>query len=149
MEQGRDPAHRGAHPRRDRATGTCGFFKFDFLAWTDCAGAGRPLRHARRVRRDDRPPAAPTTRTSTFQIDETNDYRLFPFESVSRGPTWFQNGGPTVKQLLHNLWNLSPYVPTFALGHKLFAGNWRADGIDTVMAAALPSHMLFTTTCRP
>ena len=23
-----------------------------------------------------------------FQIDETNDYRMFPFESVSRGPTW-------------------------------------------------------------
>ncbi len=64
----------------------------------------------------------------TFQIDETNDYRLFPFESVSRGPTWFQNGGPSVTQLLHNLWNLSPYVPTFAIGHKLFAGNWRADG---------------------
>ena len=30
----------------------------------------------------------------TFQIDETNDYRLFPFESVTRGPSWFQNGSP-------------------------------------------------------
>lgn len=120
------------------------FFKFDFLAWVDCAGAGDLYdMHDAFVAmidrlRADRPEV-------TFQIDETNDYRLFPFESVSRGPTWFQNGGPAVKQLLHNLWNLSPYVPTFAIGHKLFAGDWRSDGLDTVMAAALPSHMLITT----
>jgi hypothetical protein len=50
-----------------------------------------------------------------------------------------------VRQLLHNLWDLSPYVPTFAIGHKLFAGDWRSEGIDTVMAAALPSHILITT----
>ena len=123
------------------------FFKFDFLAWEDCAGAGDLYdMHDSFVAmldrlRADRPDV-------TFQIDETNDYRLFPFESVSRGPTWFQNGGPPVKQLLHNLWNLSPYIPTFAIGHKLFAGNWRAEGLDTVMAAALPTHMLVTTDLR-
>ncbi len=121
-----------------------GFFKFDFIAWLDCAGAGDLYdMHDAFVAMIDRLRADHPG--VTFQIDETNDYRLFPFESVSRGPTWFQNGGPSVTQLLHNLWNLSPYVPTFAIGHKLFAGNWRADGLDTVMAAALPSHMLITT----
>ena len=52
----------------------------------------------------------------TFQIDETNDYRLFPFESVARGPSWYANGSPTPDQALHNLWTLAPYVPGFTLG---------------------------------
>jgi hypothetical protein len=124
-----------------------GFFKFDFLAWADCAGSGDLYdMHDAFVAMIDRLRAGHPD--VTFQIDETNDYRLFPFESVSRGPTWFQNGGPPVRQLLHNLWDLSPYVPTFAIGHKLFAGDWRSDGLDTVMAAALPSHMLITTDLR-
>ncbi len=124
------------------------FFKFDFLAWLDCAGAGDLydmhdafLAMLDRLRADH-----PDV---TFQIDETNDYRLFPFESVVRGPTWFQNGGPKVSQLLHNLWDLSPYVPTFAIGQKLFAGGeWPTLPIGTVMAAALPSQMLITADLR-
>ena len=63
----------------------------------------------------------------TLQIDETNDYRLFPFESVARGPSWFQNGSPPPEQLLHNLWNLSPYVPAFSLGQHFLGGKaWSA-----------------------
>jgi hypothetical protein len=34
----------------------------------------------------------------TIQIDETNDYRLFPFESVARGPSWYANGSPRPKR---------------------------------------------------
>jgi hypothetical protein len=80
----------------------------------------------------------------TFQIDETNDYRLFPFESITRGPTWFQNGGPPVHRMLHNLWNLSPYVPTFALGQNALADeDFARYPVDTLMAAALLSHITF------
>ena len=86
----------------------------------------------------------PTTPEVTFQIDETNDYRLFPFESVARGPTWFQNGGPSVDRMLHNLWNLSPYVPTFALGQNALANeDFARYPVDTLMAAALLSHITF------
>jgi hypothetical protein len=78
----------------------------------------------------------------TFQIDETNDYRLFPYESVSRGPTWFQNGTPSPERLLHNVWNLSPYVPAFALGQHMLGGRqWTQWPVDTLMAAALPTHL--------
>ena len=69
------------------------YFKFDFLVWLDCAGNGDIYSYKDafvamldRLRRDH-----PEV---TFQIDETNDYRLFPFESVARGPSWFQNGSP-------------------------------------------------------
>ena len=73
------------------------YFKFDFLAWLDCAGQG-DFHHFRdafvamldRLRADH--PAV------TLQIDETNDYRLFPFASTTRGPTWFQNGNPEPDQ---------------------------------------------------
>jgi hypothetical protein len=79
-----------------------------------------------------------------FQIDETNDYRLFPFESITRGPTWFQNGGPDVSHMLHNLWNLSPWIPTFALGqHALADEDFAGQPVDTLMAAALLSHITF------
>ena len=97
------------------------YFKFDFLVWLDCAGQGDLYDHREafvamldRLRRDH-----PHV---TFQIDETNDYRLFPFESVARGPSWFQNGSPPPDRLLHNLWNLSPYVPAFSLGQHALGG---------------------------
>jgi hypothetical protein len=77
-----------------------------------------------------------------FAIDETNDYRLFPFESVVRGPSWFQNGTPAPSRLLHNLWNLSPYVPAATLGQHLLGGRqWRDFPVDTLMATALLGHM--------
>ena len=102
------------------------YFKFDFLLWLDCAGQGDLYEYhdafvamLDRIQRDH-----PDV---TFQIDETNDYRLFPFESVARGPSWFQNGSPPPEQLLHNLWNLSPYVPAFSLGQHFLGGKaWSA-----------------------
>ena len=117
------------------------FFKFDFLVWLDCAGEGDfyDYREAFMAMVDRLHADHPHV---TFQIDETNDYRLFPFESVARGPSWFQNGNPGPRHLLHNLWNLSPFVPAFSLGQG-FLGNDSAraeHGIDTVMAAALLSY---------
>jgi hypothetical protein len=124
------------------------YFKFDFMIWLDCAGAGDLhdyhdafLAMLDRVQRDH-----PDV---TFQTDETNDYRLFPFESVSRGPTWFQNGKPEPDLLLHNLWQLSPYVPASALGQHILGGDaWKRHPVDTLMAAALPSHMTFISDIR-
>lgn len=118
-------------------------FKFDFLVWLDCAGEGDLYDYhdafvamLDRLQRDH-----PDV---TFEIDETNDYRLFPFESVSRGPSWFQNGSPTVTRMLHNLWNLSPWVPAFSLGQHALAdekfGEWP---IDTIAASSLLSHITF------
>jgi Melibiase len=124
------------------------YFKFDFLAWLDCAGQGDlyAFRDAfvamlDRIRADH--PAV------TLQIDETNDYRLFPFASTSRGPTWFQNGHPDPHQLLHNLWNVSPYVPTYALGQHVLGGSgWKDHPVSTSMAAALASHISFFVDVR-
>jgi hypothetical protein len=124
------------------------FFKFDFLAWLDCAGQGELWdMHDRFVAMLDALQAKHPH--VVFQIDETNDYRLFPFESVSRGPTWFQNGAPDPDRLLHNLWNLSPYVPAHALGQKALAGEpWKRWPVDTVMATALLSEIMFVSDLR-
>jgi alpha-galactosidase len=124
------------------------YFKFDFMVWLDCAGAGDLhdyhdafLAMLDRLQRDH-----PEV---TFQTDETNDYRLFPFESTARGPTWFQNGKPEPDLLLHNLWQLSPYVPASALGQHVLGGDaWKRHPVDTLMAAALPSHMTFISDIR-
>ncbi|HEX8206738.1 MAG TPA: alpha-galactosidase [Solirubrobacteraceae bacterium] len=124
------------------------YFKFDFLAWLDCAGQGdfHAFRDAfvamlDRVRADH--PAV------TLQIDETNDYRLFPFASTTRGPTWFQNGNPEPDLLLHNLWNLSPYVPSYALGQHVLGGDaWKKHPVPTLMTASFASHVSFFTDIR-
>ncbi|HEX6117384.1 MAG TPA: alpha-galactosidase [Solirubrobacterales bacterium] len=124
------------------------YFKFDFLHWFDCAGQGDAYEFREEFMamldrlRADHPDV-------TLQVDETNDYRLFPYESVSRGPTWFQNGSPEPDRLLHNLWNLGGYVPSFAIGqHFLGARQWERYPVDTLMAAALPSHLTFFSDLR-
>jgi hypothetical protein len=124
------------------------YFKFDFLMWLDCAGQG-DLYHYRDAfvamldRLRARHPEV------TFTIDETNDYRLFPFASTSRGPTWFQNGAPEPDQLLHNLWNLSPFVPAYDIGQHVLGGRaWERHPVSTLMAAALPSQITFYTDIR-
>jgi hypothetical protein len=124
------------------------YFKFDFLVWLDCAGQGDLYDYQERfVAMLDRLQA--DYPHVTFQIDETNDYRLFPYASVTRGPSWFQNGTPEPSQLLHNLWNLSPYVPGWSLGqHFLGGGAFRRHSVDTLMAAALPSHMTYFSDLR-
>jgi hypothetical protein len=123
------------------------YFKFDFLVWLDCLGGPDGARdlyefHDAFVAMVDRLRADHPE--VTFQIDETNDYRLFPFESVARGPSWFQNGGPDVAHMLHNLWNLSPWIPTFSLGQNALANeDFAGQSVDTLMASALLSHITF------
>jgi hypothetical protein len=117
------------------------YFKWDFMAWLDCAGQGDiyTFREALIAMLDRLRTRYPHV---TFQIDETNDYRLFPYESVARGPSWFQNGSPEYHLLLHNLWNLSPYVPAWSLGQHFLGGKaYTKHPVSTLMAAALLSHM--------
>jgi hypothetical protein len=119
------------------------YFKFDFMVWLDCAGQGDLYEYEDafvqmidRLQRDH--PGV------TFQIDDTNDYRLFPFASVSRGPVWFKNGSPSPDQLLHNLWILSPYIPGFSIGQSMLgSAALQRYPVATLMAAALPSHMTY------
>ena len=124
------------------------YFKWDFMAWLDCAGQGDiyTFREALIAMLDRLKAKHPHV---TFQIDETNDYRLFPYESVARGPSWFQNGSPEYHVLLHNLWNLSPYVPAWSLGQHFLGGKaYEKHPVDTLMAAALLSHLTFFSDLR-
>ena len=125
------------------------YYKFDFMTWLDCANQGTDfyamhdafLEMVDRLQRDH-----PEV---TFQIDETNDYRLFPFESIARGPSWFQNATPGPERLLHNIWNLSPYVPGFSLGQHVLGGRaYERYPVPMLMAAALPSHITFFSDIR-
>jgi melibiase-like protein len=119
------------------------YFKFDFMVWLDCAGQNDFYQqHDAFVAMIDR--LRHDYPDVVFQIDETNDYRLFPFESTLRGPTWFQNGLPDVAQLLHNLWLLGPYVQSYSIGQALLGGgSWKTNDVNTLMAAALPSAITF------
>jgi hypothetical protein len=124
------------------------YFKFDFLMWLDCAGQGsmQDYQDAFVAMLDRLRASFPKV---TFEIDETNDYRLFPFASVSRGPSWFQNGTPTPDRLLHNLWDLAPYIPTESLGQHFLGGRqYEKYPVDTLMAAALLSAPTFFSDLR-
>ena len=123
------------------------YFKFDFLVWLDCAGSDMWSYKDEFAAMLDRLSA--DYEHVTFQIDETNDYRLFPFESIVRGPSWFQNGSPEPHQLLHNIHNLSPWIPAFSLGqHFLGGGQYERYPVDTLMAVALTSHLTFFSELR-
>jgi len=124
------------------------YFKFDFLMWVDCAGQGtmHDYQDAFVAMLDRLKTAHPGV---TFQIDETNDYRLFPFASVARGPSWFQNGTPTPDHLLHNLWNLAPWIPTESLGQHFLGGKqYEKHPVGSLMATALLSHPTFFSDLR-
>lgn len=132
--------------RIDRAVDVFGatYFKFDFLVWLDCGGAEPVDQYQYReafIQMVDRLIAKHPH--VLFTIDETNDYRMFPYESAARGATWFQNGSPALAQTLHNVWNLSPFVPGYVLGQGVASnGNdLAAVGVDAAMAAGLTSHM--------
>ena len=123
------------------------YFKFDFLLWLDCLEGPDGARdlyefHDAFVAMLDRLRADHPE--VTFQIDETNDYRLFPFESVTRGPTWFQNGGPDVAQHAAQPLEPEPVDPGVrARAERFGERGLRRPSVDTLMAAALLSHITF------
>jgi alpha-galactosidase len=121
-------------------------FKFDFMAWVDCPphdyldyeDAFRAL-----VRRfEARHPGV------TFELDETNDQRLWPFASAVLGPSWFDNGhlhGSTAQaKLLHDVWTAAPWLPPSEIGTGLYDGTLTgAFTPDFLMPVALLGHVTF------
>jgi hypothetical protein len=97
-------------------------FKFDFQAWVDCGT------HDYNDYEDafigwvhELQGSYPRV---TFELDETNDQRAWPFESAAIGPSWFDNGhlhgsGEAAK-LLHDLWTAAPWLPTSGIGIGAF-----------------------------
>ena len=121
------------------------YFKFDFMVWVDCVNPMPSDMYRYRelfVAMVDRLHALHPD--VTFQVDETNDYRNWPYESVVRGPSWFQNGSPPPNLLLHNLWTVAPYVPTYSIGQATLGGSSLATfGVDYMMAMSMLSHVTF------
>jgi len=133
-------------------------FKFDFMAWVDCASSSPPGLHdyadyeaafvdiVHRMQHDN--PAV------TFELDETNDQRSWPFESAEIGPSWFDNGhlhGSTpVAKLLHDVWSAAPWLPTSSIGVGALDGTLQGPydgvaGVRALMPLALLTHLTFWT----
>jgi hypothetical protein len=120
------------------------YFKFDFTVWLDCAGVSTTdmytYRESFMAMLDrilaDHPDV-------TIQMDETNDYRLFPFEALARGPTWYQNGSPTTNESLHANQVLMPFLPSYSLGRAAIRTGGSEPSPEYQMAVALLSHMTF------
>jgi hypothetical protein len=123
-------------------------FKFDFMAWVDCPphdyldyeDAFVSLVRSLEKRHPD----------VTFELDETNDQRSWPFESAALGPSWFDNGhlhgSGRVAKLLHDVWSAAPWVPVAGIGTGAYDGTlpegWTP---DFLMPLALLGHTTFWT----
>jgi hypothetical protein len=93
-------------------------FKFDFQAWVDCGthdyndyeDAFVDWVHTQQLHHP----------SVTFELDETNDQRAWPFESAAIGPSWFDNGhlhgSMQASKLLHDTWTAAPWLPTSGIG---------------------------------
>ena len=121
-------------------------FKFDFQAWVDCPphdyldyeDAFVALVRRFEARHPD----------VTFELDETNDQRLWPFASAALGPSWFDNGhlhgsGPVAK-LVHDIWSATPWLPPSTIGTGLFDGTLQPPYTSGfLMPLALLGHVTF------
>ncbi|HET6815866.1 MAG TPA: alpha-galactosidase [Mycobacteriales bacterium] len=127
-------------------------FKFDFMAWVDCGTHDYAdyedafVALVRQMQKEN--PGV------TFELDETNDQRAWPFESAALGPSWFDNmhphGSTQVAKLLHDVWSAAPWVPTWSLGVGAFDGTLTgaysgAAGVDALFPLAMLTHVTFWT----
>lgn len=123
-------------------------FKFDFMAWLDC-GTHDYLDYedafAAWVKQQERnhPGVA-------FELDETNDQRLWAFGTTQIGPTWFDNGhlhGSTQPaKLAHDVWDAAPWIPPSLIGTGLFDGTLKPPYSEDQMAAiGILSHITLWT----
>jgi len=127
-------------------------FKFDFMAWVDCGDhdyADYEDAFVAMVRR-----MQAQHPTVTFELDETNDQRAWPFESAALGPSWFDNahthGSTPVAKLLHDVWSAAPWVPTPSIGLGVYDGTLTGAyagtaGVDFLFPLALLTHITFWT----
>ena len=127
-------------------------FKFDFMAWVDC-GAHDYLDYeeafVQTVRRFQvNHPGI------TFELDETNDQRSWPFESVALGPSWFDNahthpGSTKQSKLLHDIWVAAPWIPPSSIGFGTYDGTLGDSyGVDYLFPMSMLSHITFWTDLR-
>jgi hypothetical protein len=126
--------------------------KFDFMAWVDCGVhdyADYEDSFVALVQRMQQ--AHPTV---TFELDETNDQRAWPFESAALGPSWFDNahlhGSTAVAKLLHDVWSAAPWVPTPSVGLGVYDGTLTGAyagtaGVDFLFPLAMLTHATFWT----
>jgi Melibiase len=139
----------------DRAVESWGvrYFKFDFQTWVDCPPHDyNDYEDAFAAWVESLKSAHPEV---TFTFDETNDQRMYAFESVARGPSWFDNAhghalpdGTAVSkpaQILHDVWMAAPWVPPSTLGIGLFDSGTLDAGYaaDFLLPAALLTHVTF------
>jgi hypothetical protein len=131
------------------------YFKFDFQVWVDCPPHDyNDYEDAFVAWVDQLVTAHPNV---TFTFDETNDQRMYAFESVARGPSWFDNGhnhdfAPNQRvtppaQLLHDVWMAAPWVPPSTLGAGTYDKGVLANGytVSYLMPIACLTHMTFWT----
>ncbi|MHB8511556.1 MAG: alpha-galactosidase [Actinomycetota bacterium] len=131
------------------------YFKFDFQTWVDCPPHDyNDYEDAFAAWVDALEAAHPDV---TFSFDETNDQRMYAFESVARGPSWFDNGhshtlpsGAQVtapSQMLHDVWMAAPWIPPSTLGAGLYDSDVLLHGYapDYLMPIAALTHMTFWT----
>jgi hypothetical protein len=124
-------------------------FKFDFVTWVDCPphdyldyeDAYVAWIHEQQARHPG----------VTFELDETNDQRLWALRSVALGPSWFDNGhlqGSTYPaRLLHDVWSAAPWIPPSSLGFGTYDDSTlnAPYGVDYLMPIALLGHVTFWT----
>ena len=123
-------------------------FKFDFMSWVDCPPHGYldyEDAFIALVRRfEARHPGV------TFELDETNDQRAWPFESQALGPAWFDNGhlhaGTAQSKLLHDIWSAAPWLPPSAIGFGTYDGTLGGPySVDYLFPMSMLSHITFWT----
>jgi len=121
-------------------------FKFDFLTWLDC------LPHDYLDYEDSFVAWVHALQRShpsvAFEIDETNDQRTWPFESLSLGTSWFDNDHTTtpVQKQLHDVWSATPWIPSSSLGVGLYDGTLKPPYTPAfLMPLALLTHLTFWT----
>jgi hypothetical protein len=124
-------------------------FKFDFMAWADCPPhdyldyEDAFVALVRRMQREH--PGV------TFELDETNDQRSWPFESAALGPSWFDNAhghgvGTKQSKLLHDIWTAAPWLPPSSIGIGAYDDTLKTPySVDYLFPIAMLSHITFWT----
>jgi Melibiase/Glycosyl hydrolase family 36 C-terminal domain len=127
-------------------------FKFDFMAWVDCPPhdyLDYEDAFVALVRRLEA--AHPDV---TFELDETNDQRAWPFESAALGPSWFDNAhghgvGTKQSKLLHDVWTAAPWLPPSSIGFGTYDGTLAPPyTVDYLFPISMLSHITFWSDLR-
>jgi hypothetical protein len=121
-------------------------FKFDYVTWVDCPPhdyLDYEDAYVAWVREQERRHPG-----VSFELDETNDQRLWPLRSVALGPSWFDNGhlkgSSYPARLLHDIWSAAPWIGPSTLGFGTYDGTLAPPyTADYLMPIALLGHVTF------